>query len=189
MKIVIDGNIGSGKTTQLDLLEKKGWTVRREPIDEWPLEEFYKDPKTWGYILQMAILETLQPIRAEVVVYERCIYSTRDVFWRHMAKHVYPNPFVSELYFKQAARYMWHPDLYIYLSKDPKVAHAHIRHRGQAGDSGVSLEYLEELDVYYKDMVACVPCMVHVLDANRSVAEIHADITRILDQNILNRPK
>lgn len=31
MKVVIDGNIGSGKTTQLDLLEMRGYRVRREP--------------------------------------------------------------------------------------------------------------------------------------------------------------
>jgi hypothetical protein len=40
MKIVIDGNIGSGKTTQLGLLEQKGWKLRREPIDKWPPQRF-----------------------------------------------------------------------------------------------------------------------------------------------------
>jgi deoxyadenosine/deoxycytidine kinase len=39
MRIVIDGNIGAGKTTQLGLLEKIGYTVRREAIDDWPLED------------------------------------------------------------------------------------------------------------------------------------------------------
>jgi hypothetical protein len=40
MKIVIDGNIGAGKTTQLNLLESKGFKVHREPIEKWPLELF-----------------------------------------------------------------------------------------------------------------------------------------------------
>ena len=33
MKIVIDGNIGSGKTTQLNLVGKDWINVKREPID------------------------------------------------------------------------------------------------------------------------------------------------------------
>jgi predicted ATPase len=49
MKVVIDGNIGSGKTTQLGLLEKAGYIVRREPIDQWPLEEFYIKTRNVGH--------------------------------------------------------------------------------------------------------------------------------------------
>jgi thymidylate kinase len=193
MKVVIDGNIGSGKTTQLDLLERSGWLVKREPICEWPLEQFYKDPRTWGYILQMAILETLQPLPGpETVVYERCIYSTRDVFWRHMAKHVYPEQIVSDLYHRQAERYLWHPDVYIFLKKDPETAHEHVRARGQTGDFGVSLEYLRELDVLYGEMLGGggLPCQVHVIDANRSIDEVHRDIlARFAIQNIVRPSK
>jgi deoxyadenosine/deoxycytidine kinase len=87
MKVVIDGNIGSGKTTQLNLLEKVGWTVQREPIDDWPLELFYKDKSRWALLLQMKILQTLQPVKTkDVVVYERCLLSTRYVFWDTCSK-------------------------------------------------------------------------------------------------------
>ena len=57
--IAVAGNIGSGKTTQLDLLERKGWSVKREPIDEWPLDLFYKDKSRWALLLQMKILQVL----------------------------------------------------------------------------------------------------------------------------------
>ncbi len=179
MKIVVDGNIGSGKTTQLDILEEKGWTVKREPLDEWPLDQFYKDPHTWGYILQMAILETLQPIEG-TAVYERCLYSTRDVFWRHLAAHVYTDPLITKLYHKQVDHYMWQPDVYIYLRKDPATAYRHIQARGQAGDFGVTLEYLKELDEYYEDMVKSLTCPVYVIDSNDSCASISRRIQEIL---------
>ena len=182
MKIVIDGNIGSGKTTQLDLLEKAGWSVRREPIDKWPLDQFYRDQRTWGYILQMAVLETQQPVpnAKRPIIYERCLFSTRDVFWRHLAEKVYPEKCIDELYQKQVERYMWYPDIYIYLSKDPEKAFEHVSKRGQAGDFGVDLEYIKELDVFYKDMIMKIPCRVRVVNANKSREEIHADILRIL---------
>ena len=85
MKVVIDGNIGSGKTTQLDLLEKKGWKVRREPIETWPLELFYSDKSRWALVLQLRILQTLRPVDTkDIVVYERCLLSTRHVFWEYL---------------------------------------------------------------------------------------------------------
>ena len=50
-KIVIDGNIGSGKTTQLDLLEQQGkYNIKKEPIEKWPLDLYYSDPKRWGFL-------------------------------------------------------------------------------------------------------------------------------------------
>jgi deoxyadenosine/deoxycytidine kinase len=187
MKVVIDGNIGSGKTTQLDMLESKGWTVKREPIDDWPLEQFYKDPKTWGFVFQMVVLQTLQPLAGPAdVVYERCIYSTRDVFWRHMSKSVFgSDPLASQIYLREVERYMWHPDIYIFLAKDVDVAWKHIQQRGQTGDFGVTYEYLQELDIMYAEMIGKIPCPVYVIDANRSVEEIHTDITRLLEQKIL----
>ena len=84
MHIVIDGNIGSGKTTQLDLLAKKGWSVKREPIDEWPLELFYKDMSRWALLLQMRILQTVRPTKDSVTIYERGLFATRHVFWEYL---------------------------------------------------------------------------------------------------------
>ena len=119
MKIVIDGNIGSGKTTQLGLLEKKGWQVRREPIDDWPLEEFYKDPSRWAYLLHMRILQTLRPIRSErPVIYERSLMSSRWVFWPVLQRQGHVTPAEHTSYDQFYDQYAWYPDLYIFLSKN-----------------------------------------------------------------------
>ena len=55
-KIVIDGNIGAGKTTQLNRIEKLGFRVVKEPIEQWPLDLFYSDPERWGFLFQMVRL-------------------------------------------------------------------------------------------------------------------------------------
>jgi deoxyadenosine/deoxycytidine kinase len=179
MKVVIDGNIGSGKTTQLGLLEQKGFLVFREPIDEWPLEEFYQDPKTGAFPLHMAILRTLRPRGS--AIYERSLLSSRWVFWEWAkAKGLASNSKTYEYFYE---KHSWHPDLYIFLSKTPEECHRAIQTRGQTGDTHVTLEYLQELDVLYKHLIMKVPCVVHVLNASDSPEEIHAKILTILSHN------
>ena len=177
--IVIDGNIGSGKTTQLDLLEKKGFKVRREPIDQWPLEEFYKDPARWAFFFHMTLLKT-QNKPGRGVIYERSLFSSRYVFWPVLLKKGVVTQKEEDLYEYFWNRFSWKPSLLIYLSKDPELAFKHIQTRGQAGDTGVTLEYLHELDKEYKNLVMKIPCRVRVVNANREPEKIHAEICQIL---------
>jgi deoxyadenosine/deoxycytidine kinase len=185
-RVVIDGNIGSGKTTQLGLLEQKGWKVRREPIDDWPLEEFYKDPKRWAFYFHMVILQTLRPVKtSETVVYERSLLSSRWVFWPVLLKKGKVTKQEDETYAKFYEQYAWYPDVYIFLSKDLDLAWEHIQERHQAGDTGVTREYLAELAEEYQKLLRSVPCRVYVVNANRSVEEIHREICRILSDHEL----
>jgi thymidylate kinase len=179
MKVVIDGNIGSGKTTQLGLLEQKGFLVYREPIDEWPLEEFYQDPKSGAFPLHMAILRTLKP--RGPAIYERSLMSSRWVFWEWAkGKGIASNSKTYEYFYE---RHSWNPDLYIFLAKSPEECHSAIHTRGQTGDSHVTLEYLKELDELYNNLLMRVPCMVHVINASAPPEEIHAKILTILSHN------
>ena len=179
MRIVIDGNIGSGKTTQLNLLEQKGWKVYREPIDDWPLDLFYSDKSRWALLLQLKILQTLRPKKG-IVVYERCLLSTRHVFWEYLLQKELVHEEENKVYQTQYRKDVWYPDVYIFLSKDPEIAHQHIQTRGQTGDSEVSLEYLKDLDVLYKRLVMKVPCITYVINANNSPEEIHSNILSLL---------
>lgn len=55
--VYVEGNIGAGKTELLGELEKHGYTVVREAIDEdWTLFERYKkDPKRWCTVFQLQV--------------------------------------------------------------------------------------------------------------------------------------
>ena len=188
-RVVIDGNIGSGKTTQLGLLEKKGWKVRREPIDQWPLEEFYKDPKRWAFYFHMVILQTLRPVNkphdSSMVIYERSPFSSRWVFWPVMVRKGMVTKQEDATYARFYDQYAWYPDLYIFLSKDLDLAWEHIQKRHQAGDTGVTREYLAELGEEYQNAIRNTPCRVHIVNANRTVEEIHEEICRILSDHEL----
>lgn len=186
MKVVIDGNIGSGKTTQLGLLENKGCQVRREPIEQWPLEEFYKDPQRWAFYFHMVILQTLRPEdTTDLVIYERSLLSSRWVFWPVLLNKGVVTHQEDVTYGQFYENYAWYPDLYIFLSKNGDLAWKHIQGRHQAGDSGVTREYWNDLNAEYMKLLKNVPCKVHVVNANRPVEEIHKEICQIISDHEL----
>jgi len=181
--IIIDGNIGAGKTTQLDLLEKKGFRVRREPLDQWPLKEFYQDPSRWAFFFHMVLLKTQKPPASSRVIYERSLYSSRYVFWNVLLDQGTVTKKEDEVYEYFWNKFTWCPSLFIYLSKDPELAYKHIQTRNQDGDSGVTLDYLKQLDLKYKELILKIPCKVLVINANRGAQEIHEEIYKYLVEN------
>jgi deoxyadenosine/deoxycytidine kinase len=172
MRIVIDGNIGAGKTTQLNILELAGYNVKREPIDDWPLELFYQDKKRWAFLMHVSVLTSLSPECN--TIHERCVFTTAHVFWKLMKNKV--NPEEDKLFMKLYEKYKWVPDLYIYIHVEPEVAWEHIQNRDQAGDSGITLEYLKEIDQCYKEMLKILPCKVVIIQGNKSKDVIHSEI-------------
>ena len=180
MNVVIDGNIGSGKTTQLDMLERKGWFVKREPIDKWPLELFYNNMSRWAFLLQIRILQTIRPQKSGVTIYERGLLSTRHVFWEWLFSKKMVTDAEHESYEEAYERYVWYPDVYIYLAKPVELSYKHVQKRHQTGDSSVTLEYMKELADLYEKMLPRVPCCVHVINADRTPEEIHAEVLDVL---------
>lgn len=173
-KIVIDGNIGAGKTTQITKLQSQGFCVQKEPIHLWPLELFYSDPERWAFLFQMVILKTLIPQTTETCVYERCPLSSLEVFWEILNKHPEEDKIYREFY----KDYGWSPDVYIYIATPPEVCYQRVQVRTQDGDSGVSLEYLQTLDKKYMDMYHGLECPKYIIDGTQP--------TEIINKNILN---
>lgn len=179
MKIVIDGNIGSGKTTQINLLESKGYRVKREPIEQWPLELFYSDMERWGLTFQLVVIHTLRTAESNVI-FERSPLSAKEIFWTSLKKTPLEDQVFQWAYEKDA----WYPDVYILLDKDPDTCYSHIQNRGQDGDSGVSIDYLRSLNDKYQIMFDGVTCPKYRIDASRPVTEIHENILNIINEYI-----
>lgn len=177
-KIVIDGNIGAGKTTQLSLLEDRGYCVRKEPLDQWPLELFYSDPERWGLMFQMIILKTLKA-QDNRCVYERCPQTSRDVFWKLMKK----NPEEDRTYHMYYETEGWSPDVYIYISTPPELCQERMKSRSQDGDSSVSLQYLQDLHMEYLAMYAGLECPKYIIDGTLTEDDILKTITDIVDKH------
>lgn len=177
MKIVIDGNIGSGKTTQINLLESKGFKVKREPIEQWPLELFYSDMERWGLTFQLVVIHTLKTTESNVI-FERSPLSAKEIFWASLKKTPLEDQVFQWAYEKDA----WYPDVYILLDKDPKICFDHIQTRGQDGDSGVSMEYLRSLDEKYSTMFEGITCPKYKVDGTQSCDNVHGNILAIVNE-------
>lgn len=173
-RIVIDGNIGSGKTTQLKLFAKQGISVQCEPIQEWPLEKFYSDKSRWAFLLQMSILESF--VKNDADVWERSPESSKEVFWKMLRNKgigTDEEDSVYSFFYKQNA---WRPDIHVYVRTSPEVCFKRISDRCQKGDAKISLEYLKEVHKYYEEYICNCKSSVIVIDGNQTPEKIQDDI-------------
>jgi|TARA_R110002074_G_scaffold254008_1_gene426107 deoxyadenosine/deoxycytidine kinase len=181
MKIVIDGLIGAGKSTQAELLSKVvNVPVITEPIHEWPLELFYSDPPRWGFMMQVAVLSSFAKFKDSTGIFERSPGSSRSVFWRNLAESKIVTEKENEVFGKMEACLSWDPDIMIYIDKTPGLCYDHIQARDQAGDGKITLEYLKTLQKYYIDFCKEKESITHIVDGNRSINEVHEDIIKII---------
>jgi len=173
MKIVIDGNIGVGKSTQLRLLEGKGYRVKREPIEDWSLDLFYKDKSRWALLLQMQILYSFTSVTSSQVptIYERCPISSNHVFWDNLLQQKLVTEDEDKVYQKYYDKLSWKPDLYIYLVCSPEESWRRIQARKQVGDQKITLEYLKKLHDLYEKVVLRMPCIVVPVNVHGKSAE------------------
>ncbi len=180
MKIVIDGLIGSGKSTQVALLsEISSLPVVKEPIQDWPLKLFYDDPGRWGFLMQMAVLNSYLDMEHVDGIFERCPESTKQVFWKNLVDGGVVTDTENVIFSRISNKLTWNPTCFIYLDKKPELCYEHIKTRFQEGDSKISLEYLQTLKRHYDAFISGCDG-IHVVDANRDIDAIHADIVKII---------
>ena len=182
MTVVIDGNIGAGKTTQLDMLASAGLKVRKEPVQDWPVDKYYQKPQDWAFLLQVAILES-NMLEEGVEVYERGPIPGRMVFWedlvirgeiRRIEEHYW--------YDKLWERMKWYPKKYIFLNAPPELSHERVKARHQKGDTFITLKSLQDLHARYMKMLETIGthCEVHIIDGTKPQNLIHAEVLKII---------
>lgn len=176
LRVVIDGNIGSGKTTQLKMFADEGFSVRCEPLQDWPLRDFYENKERWAFLLQMSILKSFVEQNDNVIFWERSPESSSDVFWKMLRNKgigTDEEELVYKFFYKKNA---WSPDIHIYIRTDPKICYERIsKKRTQDGDSTITYEYLKDVHMYYEDYIATKPNVI-IINGDDDPEKIHDDI-------------
>jgi deoxyguanosine kinase len=164
--LVLEGNIGAGKSTFLKILkENLSIDIIFEPTDKWQnigpggnlLNLFYKDIKRWAYTFQSyafitrveAQLEALAKSENDVQILERSVYCDRYCF----AKNCYEAGHMSALEWQIYSEWFsWlveghlqKPDGFVYLQVSPQICLERLRKRNRSEEVGVSIDYLQQL--------------------------------------------
>ncbi|KAK4872208.1 hypothetical protein RN001_016332 [Aquatica leii] len=199
--VLVEGNIGSGKTTFLNYFKKyENVCVMAEPIDMWRncgghnlLEYMYEDRERWGFTFQSYVQLTMLKqhtlkTRLPIKLMERSIYSARYCFVEKMHRDgILPSPSASVIneWFKWTiANVDTSVDLIIYLRTTPDVVYQRMQERNRKEEKTVSLTYLTEMHemhenwLYHKTMFTC-PAPVLVLNADLDKSVIAEEYERV----------
>ena len=186
MKIFIEGNIGSGKSTLIEYLknELKSINILPEPVEEWKqlidndnkniLHYFYNDIKLWSYTFQMNAFITrskiIQENKDKDFIMERSVFSDRNCF----AVNCYENKLLTDIEWKLYVE--WHdwltnkfslaPDAYIYLRTSPEIAYERIKKRNRKEETNIPLNYIKEIHQKHDDWLYKIQDNILVLDGN-----------------------
>lgn len=158
--IVIEGNIGAGKTTlSHKISEERNAKLILEQFAENPfLPKFYKDPDKYSFPLEMSFLaDRYNQLKKEL--------SERDLFKSFTISDYY---FMKSLIFSKQTlqddeytlyRQFFHiiynslpkPDLYVYLHSNVEKLLSNIKKRGREYEQEITAEYLLKIqDSYFE---------------------------------------
>lgn len=158
--IVIEGNIGAGKTTLSKMIaEDHNAKLILEQFAENPfLPKFYKEPEKFSFQLELSFLaERYQQLNQDL--------TSRDLFkpftvadYYFMKSLIFAKATLSEdeynLYrqiFNIIYKSIPRPDLYVYLHVDVNKLQENIKKRGRDYEKGISSEYLSRIQQGYFD--------------------------------------
>ncbi|PKN55459.1 MAG: deoxynucleoside kinase [Deltaproteobacteria bacterium HGW-Deltaproteobacteria-14] len=162
--IAVAGNIGAGKTSLVEFLEKKyGFQPIYEPHRTNPyLDDFYADMKRWAFQSQLYFLTHKFRLHLGLgsqdgtVVLDRTIYEDAEIFARNLAAGRFmtarDHGLYQELYdaMKVALR---PPDLLIYLRCSVKAIRRRVKQRGRPSEQAIKTSYLKRLNDLYEDWI------------------------------------
>jgi deoxyguanosine kinase len=156
--LVIEGNIGAGKTTLATRLAKDtGSRLILEQFSDNPfLARFYEDPERYAFQLELSFLsERYQQIKKEMghpELFSKGVISDyylakSFIFSKHNLKNDEMRLF--EKLFGMINQQIPRPDLYVYLHVPVEKLIEHIRSRGRNYEQNISPEYLKEVQAGY----------------------------------------
>lgn len=156
--LVIEGNIGAGKTTLAQMISRKyGANLVLEQFADNPfLPKFYEKPEQYAFPLEMAFLaarynqlnrELSQPDRPDRLIISDYYFTKSLIFAKNTLQpdeyNLY-NQFFIIIYDK-----MPKPDLYVFLHKDTDLLLRNIALRGRSYESHITREYLDSITQGY----------------------------------------
>ena len=156
--LVIEGNIGAGKTTLAQMIAEKyqAKLVLEKFADNPFLPKFYENQHQYSFPLEMAFLaERYNQLNRELSHFE--LFSSFTVSDYYFMKSLIfaQNTLQTDEYnlYRQFFTIIYDrmpkPDLYVYLHKEPDLLLQNIAKRGRSYETYITKEYLEKITQGY----------------------------------------
>ncbi len=156
--LVIEGNIGAGKTTLAQMISEKyqAKLVLEQFADNPFLPKFYQNQEQYSFPLEMAFLaERYNQLNRELSHFD--LFSAFTVSDYYFMKSLIfaqntlqPDEYnLYRQFFSIIYDKMPKPDLYVYLHKDADLLLKNIAIRGRSYETYITKEYLEKISLGY----------------------------------------
>lgn len=163
--IIIQGNIGVGKSTVVNILRSTGkYDIIDEPVSTWSnlgvLSKFYQDPKSMAYSFQTLtfisrLMNYCEDRKNKIRILERDIEADKICF----AEQMYKSKFITEIEWtiynyiyekwsslvNKLSKNSVAKKIVVYLRSSPEECFERINSRNRNGESKITLNYLKEL--------------------------------------------
>lgn len=198
--IVVQGNIGSGKSTFVEKLKARYNTRNdvcflQEPVNEWLtikdkqgvniLENYYKDQPKYAFMFQMmAYISRLTILKRAIesnqykyIITERCLNTDRNVF----CKMLYDDGLIEDIgyqiynkWFDEFINFENVDYIHVYLKTDPQVSKKRVDIRARVEET-IPIEYLTKCHEYHDRWLLTTDQKVVIIDSNQDI-EINPNI-------------
>lgn len=188
----IEGNIGSGKSTLVNLLNKNILSIDnktvvfiQEPVDIWNsikdkngttiLEKFYENQEKYAFSFQMMayisrihiLKETMKKYPHSIIITERSVCTDKNVF----AKMLYDDNKIEEINYQIYNK--WFEEFIkdipltgiIYITTTPEKSLERIKIRNRKGEQ-IPIKYLQKCHEYHNNWIYKDKRPVLILDGN-----------------------
>lgn len=191
MKIVIEGNIGGGKSTVLNMISQRTrLPIFLEPVDtEWKqgLDYFYSDNSRWGFTFNLNVLMTYSKLKNNEfkAVYERCPLSSKEVFSRLQYESGRMTRYENDLYQQIYDKLAWEPDVVIYIRTPSNVCYERMNSRGRECETNVPLIYLTKVHEKYEQLCELISkknnIKLFIIDGNQDIETVYQDVMKVIN--------
>jgi deoxyadenosine/deoxycytidine kinase len=202
----IEGNIGSGKSTLVNILKKyyensSNVVFMDEPVSIWEsiqdkdgkniIEKFYGDTQKYAFSFQMmayisriSMLKTMIAAnKGKTIICERSVYTDKNVF----AKMLYDCGDIEEvnyqIYLKWFDEFIEELNVngLIYVRADPEISCERVIIRNRKGET-IPLDYLKSCHQYHENWIMNENHKTLILDANSNKTENVDDYSGWIDK-------
>lgn len=202
--IVVEGNIGSGKSTFCETLRQirsvtDDCLLMLEPVDKPCFKRmlglFYTDPKRWAFAFQMLALKerfNQHTFAAEManngtsIIQDRSIWSDGcfGITAFELGNMVAEEWDIYAEMFGALKRFLRYPDVVVYLRVAPEICKERMDRRKRPEEAGVPLDYLKKLHDQHETFIEEMGryTRVLVIDSSPSGNDQVAQVDKAIDE-------